>query len=302
MMNYEYYTVNVFSELGLSGGNQLAVILDAENLTEKQMLQITKQFNYSESTFVTKPTPSGAEVKIFIPTREIPFAGHPTIGTAFIIESLWRKENNPRSEITLNLKLGPISVKFTNKTDDSVDLCTMDQFPPKLIGETEERELVAELLGISINDLIDDLPLLKIAPTDLPFLFVPVKSPSVMKKLKPNFQRIVDEFQVLQGEPYVFTPQGIDGGQINARLFAPNSGVYEDPATGSAQASLSLYLSKLGLIDHPNTGKFSFTTEQGYQMGRPSKLYNELTFKDGKLTETKTGGKNYLVSNGKLFL
>lgn len=301
-MNKEFFTVNVFSELGLRGGNQLAVILDAENLTEIQMQQITKQFNYSESTFVTNITPSGANVRIFIPEREIPFAGHPTIGTAYILETLWRKKNKPRSEIVLNLKLGPITVTFNDKFGESVELCTMNQFPPKYLGKFEDRELIAEILGISTEEFIGNLPLLKIAPSDLPFLFIPVKSPDTMKNLKPNFQRIVDEFDKIQGEPYVFTPQGIDGGDINARLFAPNSGVYEDPATGSAQASLALCLTKLNLIDHPKTGKYSFVTEQGYQMGRPSKIYNELTFEDDNLIQTRTGGRNYLVSNGKLFL
>ncbi len=291
--------MNVFSERGIYGGNQLGVVFGADNLNTEEMQQIARQFNYSESTFITNYDDKGADVKIFLPDREIPFAGHPTIGTAYILEKIWRDNNPARSKLVLNLKLG--SVEVTIENDEMIDICTMDQFPPILNGEFHDREYIAEILGIEESDIMD-LPLYKIAPSDLPFIFVPVKSAEVMRKLKPNMQRLVDEFDIIKSEPYVFTMDAKDGGDVRARLYAPKSGIVEDPATGSAQASLAMALHKLGLIPSSKNGSIEIITEQGYEMGRPSKLYNTLIFEDNSLVHTRTGGRTYLVSKGKMYI
>lgn len=298
-MQKEFYTLNVFSERKMRGGNQLGVIMDAHDLSIDQMQMIAKQLNYSESTFITSISSKGASVKIFLPVREIPFAGHPTIGTAYLVEKLWREGNLARNKITLDLKLGPIEVEILGEGQE-INMCIMDQFSPEYSGVTENRELVVELLGIDIDDLLDK-PIMKIAPSDLPFIFVAVKSIDVLRRLQPNLQGLIDNFDNIGGEPYVFCMGGEDGGDVSARYIAPMSGIAEDPATGSAQASLALALLKMNLFDSSD-GEHTFVTEQGYAMNRPCKLYNYVRIKDGKLIETKTGGSTYLVSKGTLFI
>lgn len=298
-MEKEFYTLNVFSERKMSGGNQLGVVMDAHDLSMDQMQMIAKQLNYSESTFITSISSKGATVKIFLPAREIPFAGHPTIGTAYLVEKLWREGNLARNKITLDLKLRPIEVEILGEGQE-INMCIMDQFAPEYFGVTENRELVVELLGIDTDDLLDK-PILKIAPSDLPFIFVSVKSIDILTRLQPNLQGLIDNFDKIGGEPYVFCMGGEDGGDVSARLFAPKSGIAEDSATGSAQASLALALLKLDLID-TRDGEQSFITEQGYAMNRPCKLYNYISIKDGKLINTRTGGSTYLVSKGILYL
>lgn len=282
----------------MRGGNQLGIVLNDGSLTEEEMLVIAKQFNYSESTFIENMGETGVKVRIFLPNREIPFAGHPTIGTSYIVEKLWRENNPPRYEIILDLKLGPIRVEIDN---ENAEFCIMNQFPPKYFGVMEDRQLAAEMLGIEENDLLD-VPIYKISPSDLPFVFIGVISASILEKMKPKYQMMADKYADIGGEAYVYTMDAKDGGDVRARLFAPLSGISEDPATGSAQASLALALLKSGLINMNNQREKSFITEQGYEMGRPSKLYNTIIVENGELISTKTGGESYLVSKGVLFL
>lgn len=296
----KYYTTNVFSEKGIEGGNQLGVVIDDQGLSIEEMQNIAKQFNYSESTFVSNITDESADVRIFLPIREIPFAGHPLVGTAFVLETIWRRENEPRENIKLNLINTSIEIKFHNKDNRELGICEMNQIIPVLYGTYENYEKIASWLGISTDDIMD-VPMYLISPSDLPFLFVAVKSIDVLKKIKPNHQALLDNFDEIGGEPFVFSMNGIDGGDVHARFYAPKSGIIEDPATGSAQASLGLSLFKNELLPI-ESAPISFVTEQGYEMGRPSKLYNNLYFDKDSLIRATTGGYSYLVSEGNLFL
>lgn len=290
----EFYTLNVFSEQGIYGGNQLAVVF--AELSEREMQAITRQFNYSECTFVSNITNTGADVRIFLPSGEIAFAGHPTIGTAYILEHIWRQSNTPRDRLILNLKKGPIEVEIRSK-DHNIDLVTMNQFIPESLGEQEDRAYVAELLGINTDDLMD-LPIKLISPSKLPFMFVPVTSVKVLSRLQPNHSRMQQEFDQVKGEPYVFTvAEQEDTLIVQGRFFAPNSGITEDPATGSAQASLARYLQQTGLLHTSN-----FITKQGYDMRRPSVLYNTAVFEQEKLLRATTGGRTVIVSHGSLYI
>ena len=296
----KFYTTNVFSERGIEGGNQLGVVIDDKGLSVEDMQSIAKQFNYSESTFVSNIRPESANVRIFLPVREIPFAGHPLVGTAFVLETIWRQENEPREKIALNLINSSIEIKFYNEDDGKLGLCEMNQIIPKIYGTYDNYEKIALWLGISRDD-ISDLPMYLISPSDLPFLFVPVKSKKVLETIKPNHQALLDNFDEIRGEPFVFSMDGIDDGVVHARFYAPKSGITEDPATGSAQASLGLALFKNNLMQI-DSDCISFVTEQGYEMGRPSKLYNNLYFEDDKLVGATTAGYSYLVSEGNLLL
>ncbi len=296
----KFYTTNVFSERGIEGGNQLGVVIDDKGLSVEDMQSIAKQFNYSESTFVSNIRPESANVRIFLPVREIPFAGHPLVGTAFVLETIWRQENEPREKIALNLINSSIEIKFYNEDDGKLGLCEMNQIIPKIYGTYDNYEKIALWLGISRDD-ISDLPMYLISPSDLPFLFVPVKSKKVLETIKPNHQALLDNFDEIGGEPFVFSMDGIDEMDVHARFYAPKSGITEDPATGSAQASLGLALFKNNLMQI-DSDCISFVTEQGYEMGRPSKLYNNLYFEDDKLVGATTAGYSYLVSEGNLLL
>jgi trans-2,3-dihydro-3-hydroxyanthranilate isomerase len=296
----KYYTTNVFSEKGISGGNQLGVVIDDQGLSIQEMQNIAKQFNYSESTFVSNITDESADVRIFLPIREILFAGHPLVGTAFVLETIWRRENSPREKIKLNLINTSIEIKFHDKDNGELIFCEMDQLIPIFHGQYDNYEKIASWLGISRDDIMD-LPMYLISPSDLPFLFVPVKSIKVLNTVKPNHQALIDNFEEIGGEPFVFSMNGVDGGDVHARFYAPKSGIMEDPATGSAQVSLGLALFKNKLLPI-GSDCMSFVTEQGYEMGRPCKLYNNLIFDGDKLVSATTSGYSYLVSEGNLFL
>ncbi len=295
-----FYTANVFSERGIEGGNQLGVVIDDQELSVEDMQSVAKQFNYSESTFVRNISSESADVRIFLPVREIPFAGHPLVGTAFVLETIWRQENEPREKITLNLVNTSIEIKFYNQDDGKLGLCEMNQIIPTIHGKYDNYDKIALWLGISRDDIMN-VPMYLISPSDLPFLFVPVKSNRVFETIKPNHQALLDNFDEIKGEPFVFSMDGVDDGNVHARFYAPKSGIIEDPATGSAQASLGLALFKNNLMKI-DSDSISFVTEQGYEMGRPSKLYNNLYFEEGKLVRATTGGYSFLVSEGNMFL
>ncbi len=296
---HSYHVVNVFSEKGILGGNPLGVVLDAHDLTSEEMLAIARQFNYSESTFVLNRDEKGGEVKIFLPVGEIAFAGHPTIGTGFVLEMLWREVGNPgRSSIRLVLKKGPIELQVMTGEDGDVGVLWMEQFPVSPMGEFEDRKRLAEVLGVSSSFFLD-LPLLMVSPGTIPFLFVPLREPSMLAELSPDFEAMKGLLGDLQAEPYVFSMKGLDGGDVRARFFAPFSGVLEDPATGSAQAALSHYLVSTGLISVEQE-EIEFVVEQGYEMGRPSKLHNRVFFVNGRLGRVMTGGRCFHVAKGVL--
>lgn len=302
----QFFTLNVFSESGINGGNQLAVIPDAKKLSTEQMQSIARQFNYSESTFVTKSTDTNNTVRIFLPTREIPYAGHPTIGTSFVLEYMWRKNFAARDTITLDLGIGP--VKVTIACDDNyvppdmvdvdmsrgIGMVTMQQKLSKNLGEYDDRAHLADLLGITTNDMLD-MPLSLIAPDKDPVLMVPLKSVETVARLQPDYSGMIKTFKDSEAHPYVFAMK--DEQTVRARYFAPTAGVNEDPATGSAQVSLALYLHQQQLIEN----QAQFVTEQGYAMGRPSRLHNSSVFDGTNLVSCSTGGYNHLVSTGTLW-
>ncbi len=287
----EYYVVNVFSEHGIRGGNQLGVVLDLEQqLSEQDMQVIAKQFNYSESTFITSLEKDGADVRIFLPNREIDFAGHPTIGTAFVISKLMPEMGN---NIVLRLKRGNIDIRKDG------DLFTMIPFIPEVKKRYEDIDEIIQYLGIDEKDVLVD-QFYSITASDLPFVFIPVKKAKVLETMTPDLEGIKAFLAEDRADPYVFALEGIDGGNIHARFFAPNSGIVEDPATGSAQAPLGLAMHLY--FPERFDGDYKFVTEQGYEMGRPSKLHNSVKTTGGKLYAAETGGYNYLVAKGELFV
>ena len=289
-MSYQYYLLDVFTSTPLSG-NQLAVFPDASDIDPALFQSIAKEFNLSETVFLF-PSKSGENpsMRIFTPGKELPTAGHPTIGTAYILA----KESR-QSSMVLKQKIGDIPVSIVYKEGEP-DLITMNQPLPKYGRVFNDKDSIARMLSLSENDL-EDSPIEEISCGNN-ILFIQVRSAETLKKIKVRAE-ILEQLsdQVDTTQLYCFAVQDVKDGDVQGRMFAPLLGIYEDPATGSANGPLACYLSRHHLLEMP------VLSLQGYEMGRPSQLYLDLTL-DAKneITEVKVGGKCRLVGKGELFL
>jgi len=284
--------VDVFAE-DKYAGNQLAVVRQAEGLTGAAMQKIAREINFSETTFVLgdRKRRGGYDVRIFTPAAELPFAGHPTLGTAFVIQQDLIKE--PVRKVILNLKVGPIPVTFGYR-GRKPDVLWMKQIQPRF-GITWEARRVAPVLGLKPDDLDPRFPVQEVS-TGIPFVIVPVKTLEAVKK--SGFR--ADKLAGLTAEgkafllfaPHTYSPMN----DLNVRVFAHCYGVGEDPATGSANGCLAGYLVQHRYFGGP---RIDIRVEQGYEVGRPSLLLLRARDKAGKI-DVFVGGRVILVAQGKL--
>lgn len=287
----QFYIVDVFAEQPYSG-NQLAVFVDAEKLSTAQMQQLALEMNYSETTFIQsiKQDDNEFEVRIFTPKEEVPFAGHPTLGTAYVINEFLLAE--PRTKIVLILKVGKIPVHRERETG----IYRMNQKPPKF-GKQFDREMMATLLSLNPKDIDDRFPVQTVS-TGLPFIIVPLRSLEAIRKCKINhsvFPGIFEESDakmVLLFASETYHPEN----DLNVRVFADYYGVPEDPATGSANGCLAAYLVK---HEYFYSKTVSVKVEQGYEINRPSLLYLQAKKSDDTL-EVRVGGIVQPVASAKL--
>jgi trans-2,3-dihydro-3-hydroxyanthranilate isomerase len=298
-VKYRYYTCDVFTETRF-GGNQLAVLPQADGLSTQQMQQIAREFNFSESTFVF-PARAGhtRHVRIFTPAREIPFAGHPNIGTAFVLANAGEfGEIKSSLTVTFEEEGGLVSIAI-HESGGKVTSCELTAPQSLSFGKTLPVELVAAAISIDSKEISTKTHGPQVASVGLPFIFVELTDRSVLERARIN----MSGFEALAAQDvmpdiYLYT-QGTDGFDIRARMFAPLSGVPEDPATGSANCTLA------GLLAHysqqPN-GNFSWRIAQGVEMGRPSTLIARAEKKDGVVQTTRIGGATVLVSEGVIYL
>lgn len=292
MTNLDFYIVDVFAEEKYAG-NQLAVFIGAAALSTEQMQQIAREINYSETTFILSPEPrnGGYEVRIFTPAKELPFAGHPTLGTAFVLQQAVIQQ--PVETITLNLQVGPIPVTVIYQ-DQVPDVLWMRQNPP-VFGQTVDAAAIAPALGLEIDDFDTRYPIQEVS-TGVPFLIVPLKNLAALQRIKVNVDRVVSLVESLQAkEIFVFCPETRNpANQFSARMFAPCLGIPEDPATGSANGCFAGYL-----VQHHYLGSESIDVrvEQGYEMGRPSLLLLRAARKSDTI-EVEVGGKVIKVAKG----
>ncbi|HJQ30360.1 MAG TPA: PhzF family phenazine biosynthesis protein [Rubrobacter sp.] len=286
-MSQAFYIVDVFAEEKYSG-NQLAVVLGGAGLSEENLRKIALEMNYSETTFVLaeEERDGGYEVRIFTPGGEVPFAGHPTLGTAYVI--LQQILARPVERVTLNLKAGSIPVTFG-------EVLWMRQLPPTF-GSTLDPARVAGVLGLEEADLDDRFPVQEVS-TGLPAIIVPLKSLDALRRGRFDRERYLE----LAGSGknlYVFCPEAHENGpgDLAARMFAGDLGFAEDPATGSAAGCLAGYL-----VEHRYFGTDSIDArvEQGYEIGRPSLLYLRAE-REGAETGVRVGGKVQMVARGEL--
>jgi trans-2,3-dihydro-3-hydroxyanthranilate isomerase len=294
-MKYRFFTCDVFTETRF-GGNPLAVLPQAEGLSDAQMQQIAREFNFSESTFVFPPQAGHTRhVRIFTPTREVPFAGHPNVGTAFVLASTGELGGIPSSfTVTFEEKAGLVPITIT-AVQGKVLSCELAAPQPLSLGKTVPPEVVAAALSLPVEDIATQTHLPQVASVGLPFLMTELKSRAALERARPNvaaLDAIVKED--IRPSLYQYT-RANDGFDVRARMFAPLSGVPEDPATGSASCVAAGLLAH---FDAQPSGSFRYRLAQGVEMGRPSVLLARADKTDGTVHATGVGGACVMVSEG----
>lgn len=302
-MQVKFHTLDVFTTRRF-GGNPLAVVLDADPLSDEQMLKIAREFNLSETIFVCRPKDkaNSASVRIFFPTGEMPFAGHPTVGCAILLAELKNKSGCTfQTEIKLEEMAGLVPVTVTRIADRIHAMFTAPVVPYPVDVAIPSKARVSQALGIDQRDIgFDghDLGLYEGGPR---FFYVPVASRAALAQcrvIEPSWTEITEAMGV--DNAYVYARGGAGAKtSFRARMFAPAAGIPEDPATGSATALLAAQLLHAESL---KDGKHAWELEQGYEMGRPSDLHLEADIGSGRLTAVRVAGSAVRVSEGILTL
>lgn len=305
MKEYEYTLVNVFTNKQF-GGNPLAVFENAEDLTTEIMQLIANELNLSETTFVFSPSAPNKtkKLRIFTPKLELPMAGHPTIGTAYVLAS---KEIVPteegKNEWILEEGIGDIPVTVY-KADNIINTSEMEQ-PIAEFGDVYTNlDLISQLLSLEKADIVQTLPIISVS-SGVPFLFIPIRSLKAMEKI--NFRTDVwqEHFSTHLNLQHIFTfttETVEENSQVHSRMFAPAMGIAEDPATGGASGPLGAYLIKYGVIPSAADGVYNIRSEQGFEMGRPSYIDITIHKSNNVIQKIKVGGPAIIIGSGKICL
>jgi len=294
-VKYPFQTCDVFTETRF-GGNPLAVFPHADGLSDHQMQQIAREFNFSETTFVFPPEAGHTRrVRIFTPSREVPFAGHPNVGTAFVLANMGTF-GPIRSSLTVTFEeqagVVPITIRAAQ---GRITVCELAAPQPLSLGKTISTQLVASAVSLAEADIITQTHPPQVASVGLPFLMTELKDHLALARARVNlsgFEAIQDAG--IRPSIYLYT-RAADGFDLRARMFAPLGGVLEDPATGSASCVVA------GLLAHFNgqpSGDFNWRIAQGVEMGRPSVLVAHAEKTEGVVKATGVGGGCVLVSEG----
>jgi trans-2,3-dihydro-3-hydroxyanthranilate isomerase len=300
LSSYRFVTADVFTNTRF-GGNQLAVLPDARGLTDAQMLSIAREFNYSESTFVLPPDDPAhtRRVRIFTPAGELPFAGHPTVGTAFVLASSGEIPlTAPETRIVLEEGVGPIPV-VVRVRDGRPSFC---QFAvaklPEVGPPLPSRSALAASLSLPEDDLLDGAWHPQTVSCGVPFAFVPVRDRGVVGRSRIRLDQWEQHLANTPGAAVmIFAMDPEDPAHhVRARMFSPGFNIAEDPATGSACAALGGYLG----LRAPADGTMRWVVEQGYEMGRPSLIEVEADRRAGRITAVRVGGDTVIVCEGRI--
>ncbi len=277
MTRYEYRVVDVFTDKAF-GGNPLAVFREPGKLDATTMQAIAKELHLSETTFVLPPTSGAADhrVRIFTPDTELPFAGHPTIGTAFVLSD--------GKDGTTRLEEGVGVIRVTLREG----FVQMEQPLPTFTGTTITRKAAAEALGLAVEEVRSDVPI-QMGSSGVPFLFVPLANlKAVRRARRPGG---------LDASVYVFAMSGErSGSHVHGRMFDQGLGIGEDPATGSAQGPLGAYIVVHELVQAAPTTRIR--VEQGFEIGRPSILDIEVDRTGAAITAVRVGGRCVPMGGG----
>jgi trans-2,3-dihydro-3-hydroxyanthranilate isomerase len=290
MPNLTFYIVDVFAEEKYAG-NQLAVFRGSVGLSALEMQRIAREMNFSETTFILSEIEreGGYDVRIFTPKEEVPFAGHPTLGTAHILRS--EVLGGSLDRVTLNLKAGQIPVTFDPEPGG---LSWMKQIEP-VFGQHLDLAQLAAVLSLSPAEIDDRFPIEEVS-TGLPFIIVPLKNLAALQKARVNLDKLFALIEHTWAKGIlVFCPEAHSHiNHISVRVFVDVFGIPEDPATGSGNGCLAGYL-----VRHRYWGQpaIEVCSEQGFEIGRPSMLYLKSDEQGGKI-EVKVGGKSITVARG----
>ncbi len=300
----KFYQADVFTDMPF-GGNPVAVVPDALGLSDRELQQIAREMNHSETVFVFPPTDSAAaaKIRIFTPTREIPFAGHPVLGTFFVLGKLDRLPlKEPITRVCHECSIGVFPVEL-HVLKGEILRVVMSQPKPQFLGAVEPmKDLfeVATALGLS-KDLITRTKLpVEVVSTGLPVLIVPVRTLTAVRSIVPDIVAINDLCARYGAEGImVFTTVTVEEfSDVHTRMFAPSIGILEDPATGSASGALGAYLVHNGVVEVGPTTEI--IAEQGYEIERPSRIVIQVESDDDAIQEVKVGGQVVMMAEGTL--
>jgi trans-2,3-dihydro-3-hydroxyanthranilate isomerase len=296
-MRYRYYICDVFTDTRF-GGNQLAVLPEAEGLTDHQMQQIAREFNFAETAFVF-PSEIGhtRKVRIFTPATEMPFAGHPNIGTAFSLATAGEfGEIETSIQVTFEEKAGPVPIAIQRREGQAI-WCELAAPEALSLGKTVPSELVASAVSLTQRDIVTTTHVPQFASVGLPFLMTELKDRSALERARIQWDGL-EAIAALGVTPDIHLyVQSADDFDVRARMFAPMDGVPEDAATGSANCALAAFL---GHTDEKPSGEFRFRIAQGVEMGRPSVLEARAEKREGVVVAAWIGGSCVAVSEGEI--
>lgn len=299
-MRYRYYTADVFTSTRF-GGNPLAVLPDARGLSTAGMHQITHEFNYSETVFVLPPDDPAhtRRLRIFTPGRELPFAGHPTVGTALVLA--WADEialAGETTRIVFEEGVGPIPVTLSSR-DGRADFAELTAARlPEVGPEPPSREALAKVLSLAPADLLAGEWAPQAVSCGVPFLFVPVRDREALSRVRIDraaYDATLSSYWATEIYLLARDPE-LPGSDVRARMFAPALGIAEDPATGSAATALAGFLAPRDRRPGPT---LTWVVEQGFEMGRPSLLHVAADLDaERNVTAIRVGGSAVSVCEG----
>jgi trans-2,3-dihydro-3-hydroxyanthranilate isomerase len=298
MPSYDYHLLDVFTDQPFAG-NQLAVFSDARGMSAELMQKITRELNLSECTFVLPPEDAANHfrVRIFTPGRELPVAGHPTIGTGYALAEIGKiaaVEGSTIVRFEEGVGVIPVEIHFAA---GKPDLVTMDQPVPTFGDTITDWAGVAAMLSINESDLDTRYPI-QVMSSGVPFLFIPVRDRDAMARLRLRADIYERDYKdVALGLFMVSADTERPGAATHCRMFAPEVGVAEDPATGVAHGPLGAYALKYGIISGEQV---TFISEQGIEMGRPSLITVTVEAPGGVINRVRVGGSSRMIGEGKI--
>ena len=299
-MRYRYYTCDVFTNRRF-GGNPLAVLPEAEGLSGEQMQRIAREFNYSETTFVLPPEDPAhtRRVRIFTPAAEIPFAGHPNVGTAFVLAATGTVPRDGESlRMVFEEGAGPVPVGVRFEADRPV-FCELRAPQPLALGATPPVALTAVSVGLPPEAIVTGTHPPRVASAGLPFLCVELHDLSALTEARVREEPHRELMAGCGGEGLLLYTRetGDPAVDLRARMYAPLHGVPEDPATGSANLALA---GLLAACAPERDGTYAWKIAQGLEMGRPSLLEATATKRGGEVAALCIGGRSVLVCEGEI--